>query len=177
MKLITILKISFSLLLITVLFIQYADSLDDVLSRLISLTSIFLLLVASTFHLADKFLRVWNLKIILEKDDVSLSYIKLLKISLVSMFFGFFLPGGSGPDIARVVQLRKHANGMAKPASATLWLNILAVVAASVMAIASVTCAYFVNFPLKISFMKVIIVLGFIVIIAFSLLLNKKIQK
>ncbi len=171
------LKILVSLALLYWLIEQYGSLALESLSRLQLVESMMYLLLAILFSFSDKLLRMWNLKLMLEKSNISIPYLRLVRISFVSMFFGLFFPGGAGPDIARVVQLKKYSQGMAKPASATIWINITTIIAACVLTLSGAGVLLFLEWPFDKEFLRVVIILSLCFMAGLFFFLNKKSQK
>ena len=170
-------KILVSVLLIYWLVSQYGGSALDSLSRLQSSESILYIILALLFSFSDKLLRIWNFKLVLERSNICIPYPRLVNISFISMFFGFFLPGGAGPDIARIIQLKKYSQGLAKSASATMWVNIATVLAAGVLTFISAQLSLLFDLPFDHQLLKFVILFSLALLVGGGLVLNRWSQR
>ena len=156
---------------------QYGETVHKSLQYLQTSDGILYAFFAIVLYFADKALRVFNLKLLLAKGNLVVAYPKLLHITFVSAFFGFFFPGGSGPDIARIMQLKKHSQGMAKPMSATLWLNIATVQAAALLSLVGAVSVIALDLPINTKLMQAVAIYSTTVFVVVLLVLNSGIQR
>lgn len=172
-----ILRIIVSVSLIVILYLQHGSTILESLNLLQTFDSMLYVLFAIILHMADKALRVFNLKLLLAKGKIVIAYLKLLHITLVSAFFGFFFPGGSGPDIARIIHLKNHTDGIASPMSATLWLNIATVQAAALLSFIGATSAIIMDLPINTTLMHTIATFSLVAFFAVLFFLHRSIQR
>lgn len=160
-----------------VLYLQYGDTVLESLQRLQKTDSLLYILFAIILYVGDKALRVFNLKLLLAKGRVVVEYLKLLQITLISAFFGFFFPGGAGPDIARILHLKKHTDGMASPMSATLWLNIATIQAAALLSFIGAVSMMITNSPINTTLMQTVAVFSLAVFSSVLFFLHHSVQR
>ena len=152
------LRVTISLILIGVLLQQYGSTATSAVQKMFSITGIPFLILAVCFHFSDKLLRILNLKRLLNASGVLISYLKLVTITLVSTFFGFFVPGEWGPDLVRIFHLKKYFSSYADPVSSTLILNVASVCSAALLTIAGIGIEAYMELELRSDIVRAILI-------------------
>lgn len=131
----TFFRILISIVILAFLFYKYGDLAFTAVSKIISLGGSLFLVFATILHFGEKFVRIYSFKILIKKNGVDLNFLKLTRISFISNFFGFIMPGTQGEDVVRVFYLRKYFSGFAAPLSSTITLNVGNIFCAGVLAL------------------------------------------
>lgn len=171
------LRVAISLIFIGVLLQQYGSAATSAVQKLFSTTGIPFLILAVCFHLSDKLLRILNLKRLLNASGALVSYLKLVTITLVSTFFGFFVPGEWGPDLVRIFHLKKYFSSYADPVSSTLILNVASVCSAALLTIAGIAIAAYMELEMRSEIVRAILILAGVVIAASAIAVTHQPRK
>jgi glycosyltransferase 2 family protein len=134
-KLITLLKVTFTVALLSILIAR-----SDVNYLLALLTSLNFLYLAVVFCLiaVDTALRAHNWGLLLRVRGINLSLPQLVYSYMVGNFFGTFLPSSFGTDVGRGVVLSRHYS--VRPEETTLaivMINLMNLLALSICALLS----------------------------------------
>ena len=131
----TFLRIFISIVIIAFLFYEYGDLAFAAVSKIVSLGGSLLLVFAIILQFGEKFVRIYSFKVLIRKNGVDLNFLKLVRISFISNFFGLIIPGTQGEDVVRVFYLRKYFSGYAAPLSSTITLNVGNIFCAGVLSL------------------------------------------
>lgn len=142
-KTILILKIASSALILILLFNQFGEEAVKSFEKVTSISGILFLAVGLALHFGEKFLRVFNFKLLLLYCDAIFSYLHLLKITLTSAFYGFFIPGAIGPDLVRIQNLKQDTQNYSQPTAATLLLNVITITSAALICLLGISFMMF----------------------------------
>ncbi len=121
-KLITALKIIFSVVLIYFIFSKI--KIDDVFNTIKTLNPFYIILAILLF-IASKVIGTFRVNLYFHELKVLLTHKSNLKLSLLGMFYNLFLPGGIGGDAYKGYLIKKKFNTKTKRIAAALILDRL----------------------------------------------------
>ena len=136
---ILILKISISTLILGLLIGKFGEEASKSLEKISSASGLLFLSTGASLHFGEKFLRVFSFKLLLSYCNAIFNYLQLVKITLISAFYGFFIPGEIGPDLVRIHSLKQGTQNYAQPAAATLLLNVITIASAALICLLGVS--------------------------------------
>ncbi len=138
-KAVIFLKILLSISILSLLIINFGTEAKASLQKIDSISGYMLLLAGFLFHFIEKLLRIYNFRTLMSFSKVNLNYLYLVKITFISAFYGFFIPGSVGPDIVRIHNLKEKTQNYAQPTAATLLLNVLTIGSAALICLFSIS--------------------------------------
>lgn len=169
-RLIIFIRLVVSITLLSILAYKYGKSAYQELS---SIQRPWFLGLAIVLHFSEKLLRIHNLSRLLKFHHVEVAYWKLVQITWISSFFGFFIPSSSGPDLVRIFHLKKYSDNFSKPTSATLTLNLASIFGAAAVALTGIALVRFFGYQAKIEVFSGLAILCLLILIGFFVIFSK----
>lgn len=173
-QLILFLRIAGSLALLLLLLYKYGGPTYIELS---SIQRGWFLEIAIFVHFSEKLLRIYNLNRLLKFNSIKVKYWKLVQVTLVSSFWGFFIPSDSGPDLVRIFHLKKISDGFSKPTSATLTLNLSSFCGYAVLVLTAIVLLIFFGYPYRKEVIETLSILSLSIMFGFFFVFSKRANK
>jgi hypothetical protein len=123
-RLFVLIRLLISGTILAVLFTRFWDQAYGHMLEALSASGLLFLGLAVLLHYVEKLWKIAVFKRVLLSHKVVVRYVKLVTITFVSVFLGFFFPTTYAPDLIRAIKLRGHGPGFVQPVSATLILNL-----------------------------------------------------
>ncbi len=173
-------------LIIITLFILYfalKDNFYDIIKEILSL-NIFWFILALVLLLCFYILKTISLKVLIDNFDKSFKFRNVFKVTMVTQFFNAITPFATGGQPFQIYYFNKKGIGISKSTNIVVQHFIIYQIALVTLGILAVITNYTLHIFKKVSLLKSLVTLGFIInvlvivvlfVVAFGKKLNKKI--